>query len=60
MYPKAVWKFVPWAKAMVQGATVDKPQYKAKTAGNKRTGSKTYKTRPRRRRRRTRAKKKEA
>lgn len=27
MYPKQVKLFVPWAKAMVQGATVDKPNY---------------------------------
>lgn len=50
MYPKAVWKFVPWAKAMVQGATVGQPQYKGNTARGKSTGSKTYKMRPRRRR----------
>jgi len=60
MYPKKVALFVPWAKAMVQGATVSNPDYGKKRAGSKQTGSKIYKTRRRRRkRRRTRAKKKE-
>jgi len=26
-YPKTVNKFIPWTKAMVAGATVDKPSY---------------------------------
>jgi len=26
-YPKTVDKFIPWSKAMVAGATVDKPNY---------------------------------
>jgi len=26
-YPKKVDKFIPWSKAMVAGATVDKPNY---------------------------------
>lgn len=26
-YPKTVDKFIPWSKAMVAGATVDKPHY---------------------------------
>jgi len=27
MYPKKVKLFIPWSKAMVAGATVDKPSY---------------------------------
>jgi len=27
MYPKRVKLFIPWSKAMVAGATVDKPSY---------------------------------
>lgn len=27
MYPKRVNKFIPWSKAMVAGATLDKPDY---------------------------------
>lgn len=34
-YPKTVDKFIPWTKAMVAGATVDKPNY-GKKARNKR------------------------
>jgi len=30
MYPKQVRLFVPWSKAMVAGATVDKPNYSKK------------------------------
>lgn len=31
-HPKTVDKFIPWSKAMVAGATVDKPNYgKTKT-----------------------------
>jgi len=26
-HPKTVDKFIPWSKAMVAGATVDKPNY---------------------------------
>lgn len=61
MYPKKVALFVPWSKAMVQGATVGQPQYGGKSATRgKRTGSKTYKTRPRRNRRTHAKKAKEA
>lgn len=51
MYPKRVKLFVPWAKAMVAGATVDKPTY-SKTHHRKKR-----KARVTRRRRRNNAKK---
>jgi len=38
-YPKTVKMFVPWTKAMVAGATVDKPSYpgtKLKSSASKR------------------------
>jgi len=44
MYPKRIKEFVPWTKAMIQGATVDKPEY-----GKSRT--RKFKTRKRRRKR---------
>jgi len=31
MYPRTVNRFIPWSKAMVDGATVDKPDYGKKT-----------------------------
>jgi len=34
MYPKRVKLFIPWSKAMVAGATVDKPSY-SKKSGNR-------------------------
>jgi len=34
-YPKTVDKFIPWTKAMVAGATVDKPNYGKKMTGKK-------------------------
>jgi len=52
-YPKKVKLFVPWSKAMVQGATVGTPDY------GKSTGSKALKTKRRKRRRRKRNAKKE-
>lgn len=35
-YPKTISKFVPWTKAMVAGATVDKPDYGKMTGTNHR------------------------
>jgi len=32
MYPKKVKLFIPWSKAMVAGATVDKPSYSKKSS----------------------------
>jgi len=52
-YPKTVWKFIPWSKAMVAGATVQAPEYKAGKLGSKTTSS-------RRRRRKRRRRKKNA
>lgn len=52
MYPKKVKLFVPWAKAMVAGATVDKPTY-SKSRKSHRRKRKARVTR----RRRSRAKK---
>lgn len=46
-YPKKVKLFTPWAKAMVAGATVDKPSYGTITSKKK-----ARKQRKRRRRRR--------
>jgi len=45
-YPKKVDKFIPWSKAMVAGATVDKPTY----PGTKKTGKVQRRRRKRRRR----------
>lgn len=47
-HPKTVWKFIPWSKAMVAGATVGTPEYK----GSRSTGYKASKTTPKRRKRR--------
>lgn len=49
-YPRTVNLFIPWSKAMVAGATVDKPDYgkKTKTEGSPKS--------PRRRRRKKRKK----
>lgn len=44
-HPKRVKLFVPWAKAMVAGATVDKPSY---PGTNKKTHRKKRKKRKRR------------
>lgn len=55
-FPKAVWKFIPWSKAMVAGATVHDPEYKAgKLTGSK--VSRTHRKKRRKRRRRKNAKK---
>lgn len=50
-YPRAVWKFIPWSKAMVAGATVGTPEYKA---SDRNRGTNKTSTRRRRRRRKTR------
>jgi len=39
-YPKRKDMFVKWSKAMVEGSTVDKPNYSPATAKNKRKGAK--------------------
>jgi len=51
MYPKEAWKFKAWTAAMLQGATVGKPEYKAKGLGTSKNSQ------PRKRRRRRRRKK---
>jgi len=43
-YPRTVNKFIPWSKAMVAGATLDKPSYPGTSVT----------TRPRRKRRKRR------
>jgi len=45
-HPKSVALFIPWSKAMVAGATVDKPDY-----GKKMRSSKKRKQKRRKRRR---------
>lgn len=47
MYPRKVNLFKPWAAAMIDGATVDKPDYGKKTMRS----SKSTQHRKRRRRR---------
>jgi len=47
-YPRTVKKFIPWTKAMVAGATVDKPSY----PGTKNPKGKVMRKRRKRRRRR--------
>lgn len=47
MYPKSVKLFLPWARAMVAGATVDKPNYgkmKRKHRRKRRKRAKTKET----------------
>lgn len=55
-YPKTVKMFEAWAKAMVRGAQVDKPNYSSAATGSTKTsrGGRTKRTS----RRRTRRKKK--
>jgi len=55
-HPKKVDKFIPWSKAMVAGATVDKPSY----PGTSKTAQKYRKRRIRRNRRKRKNAKKEA
>jgi len=47
-YPKTVKTFVPWSKAMVAGATVDKPSYPGTRASK--TNQKARKRRKKRKR----------
>lgn len=54
-HPRTVDKFIPWSKAMVAGATVDKPNYGK--GSRMKTHSKKPKRRKRRKRRMHRAKK---
>jgi len=61
MFPKRKDLFVAWAKAMVEGATVDKPNYGKTQSGSPRRRSKSGMNPQRRRRwrrRRSNAKKK--
>lgn len=46
-FPKKVNKFIPWSKAMVAGATLDKPSY----PGTSKTAQKSRKGRRRRKKR---------
>jgi len=52
-YPRTVKLFTPWARAMVEGATVDKPDYGKKTKQFG-TSSRRAGTKKRRRRRKKR------
>jgi len=52
-YPRIVSKFIPWSKAMVQGAKVDRPEY----PGTSKTSTKKSKTRHRKRRRKSKRRK---
>lgn len=49
-YPKSVSKFIPWSKAMVEGATVDRPDYGKKMTRSKKSSQHAGTTRRRRRR----------
>jgi len=49
-YPKDVTRFMAWAKAMVAGATVDKPNYGKTLRGSQKRRFKSKTRRPRRRR----------
>jgi hypothetical protein len=50
MFPRRKDKFVAWSRAMVEGATVDKPTY----PGGKKSSTRTNKTRTTRKRRKRR------
>lgn len=53
MYPKSVNKFIPWSRAMVAGATVDKPDYgKTSKTTSRRKGSTPSRKRKKRRKKR--------
>jgi len=56
-YPKTVKLFTPWAKAMVEGATVDRPNYGKTTRSSKTSKTHMKKRRKRRRKRKRNAKK---
>lgn len=58
MYPRRKDRFVAWTKAMVEGATVDKPVYPGQAA-QKRYKTKAFKRSSRRRTRRRKNAKKE-
>lgn len=61
MYPRRKDLFVAWAKAMVEGATVDKPNYgKTQSGSPKRRMKKTPNRRRRRRLRLRRSRRKNA
>lgn len=50
-FPRSVSRFVPWSKAMVAGATVDKPDYgKSSKKGSPKAQRSKRKKRRRRRR----------
>lgn len=51
MYPRRKDLFTAWSKAMVEGATVDKPHYPGQKGPSSKS-SQTSKTKRRRRRRR--------
>lgn len=53
-HPTKVKLFVPWAKAMVAGATVDKPSYPGTKLKASKTNSRNSKIRRRRRKRKKR------
>lgn len=44
-YPRTIRTFIPWTKAMIQGATLDKPSY----PGTKETARRRRKKRKKRR-----------
>jgi len=51
--PSKMWQFVPWTRAMVAGATLDKPSYR----GGKMTAGKNRQQAVKRRRKRKRRRK---
>lgn len=51
-FPKEAWKFKAWTNAMLQGAQVGTPEYKAKGLGTKQSSTRQRKKRKRRRRKR--------
>lgn len=55
MYPKDVTRFISWSKAMVAGATVDKPNYGKSRASTTPSHKKRGRTRRRFRKRKTNA-----
>lgn len=51
-YPKRKDKFVAWSKAMVEGATIDKPSYPGTSRKTRGTSAQPVQSSRRRRRRR--------
>lgn len=49
-YPRQVKLFIPWSKAMVDGATVDKPDYGKKMRQSKKSARPLARRRKRRKR----------